>query len=258
MTSPAIALQECTVTTRKSATRLHETSLDIPRGEIVAVIGPNGAGKSTLMGLAAGLLKPTSGNVYINDRAISKMSARDLAQERAVLTQDQGMTFGFSVAEIVNWGRTPWQGAQRSREILDAGIVADALKTVGMYSERKRPINELSGGERKRVHLARIIAQQSSIALLDEPDSDLDLTGLVSLDQILKEMNSRGTTIIVTSHDLNRMSALSTRLVVVARGMVIDQGATREVLTSEVLSDAYGANVRITWNDNDATVRTEN
>lgn len=257
MTSPAIALQDCTVTTRNRVTRLHATSLGIPRGEIVAVIGPNGAGKSTLVGLAAGLLKPTSGNVLINGHAISQMSARDLAQERAVLSQDQGLSYGFSVAEVVRWGRTPWQGAQKFRDTQDAAMIADALKTVGMYSERKRPINELSGGERKRVHLARIIAQQSSIALLDEPDSDLDLTGLVSLDQILKEMNSRGTTIVLTSHDLNRMAGLSTHLVVVARGVVIAQGETRQVLTSDILTDAYEANIRVEWNDAVATVRAE-
>ena len=187
---------------------------------------------------------------------MSKLNARSLARERAVLTQDQGVTFGFSVSEVVGWGRTPWQGDHGQAVGSDMEIVSAALKSVGMYSQRERPMNELSGGERKRVHLARIIAQQSSIVLLDEPDSDLDLTGLESLDKTIREMNSRGITIVLTSHDLARISRLATQVVVVARGSVMAQGATREILNSEVLSAAYRTLVQVQWSEHGASVRT--
>lgn len=230
--------------------------MEFSLGEITAVIGPNGAGKSTLLALAAGILQPTSGSVVINGQLMSKLNARSLARERAVLTQDQGVTFGFSVSEVVGWGRTPWQGDHGQTVGSDMEIVSAALESVGMYSQRDRPINELSGGERKRVHLARIIAQQSSIVLLDEPDSDLDLTGLESLDKTIREMNSRGITIVLTSHDLARISRLATQVVVVARGSVMAQGATREILNSEVLSAAYRTLVQVQWSEYGASVST--
>lgn len=261
MTNPCIELRDCslTATQRKKASnavRLQPTTMQFPSGEVTAVIGPNGAGKSTLLGLAAGMLQPTTGSVLINDREIHRMSARELARERAVLTQDEGVIFGFTVAEVVQWGRTPWQGFRSPTGAQSADIVISALKAVDMHAERERPINELSGGERKRVHLARIIAQQASILLLDEPDSDLDLSGLQSLDRAIRRMNVDGTTVVLTSHDLGRISRLATHVVLVAQGCVLAQGDVRTVVTSETLSEAYRINVRVHWGDDGATVST--
>ena len=256
MTYPAIELRDCSLKSKNDVLRLNSVTLGFVGGAITAVIGPNGAGKSTLLALASGLLQPTSGSVLINEQLMSSMSVRELARERAVLTQDQNVAFGFSVSEVVGWGRTPWRGRGGQAIGNDANFVAAALETVGMFSERERPINELSGGERKRVHLARIIAQQSSIVLLDEPDSDLDLLGLESLDKTIREMNSRGVTVVLTSHDLVRISRLATQVVVVARGSVIAQGGTREILNSDVLSDAYGTEVQVQWSENGVIVQT--
>ena len=243
----SISLIECGITTKRGVARLQPTSVEFVPGAVTAVIGPNGAGKSTLLALASGLLSPTHGSINWENQEISELGAKELARLRAVLNQDHVVTFGFTAAEVVSWGRNPWQGVSTAEQ--DQAIITAAFRTVEMESARNRPINELSGGERKRVHLARIIAQETPVVFLDEPDSDLDLVGVKSLDAVIDHMNQNGTTIVITSHDLSRVAKIADHVVVVARQQVVAQGAVSEVLSGPVLSDAYGTDITVHWND---------
>jgi len=243
----SISLFECGVTTKRGIARLQPTSVDFVPGAVTAVIGPNGAGKSTLLALASGLLAPTHGSITWEKQGIGELGAIGLARLRAVLNQDHAVTFGFTAAEVVSWGRNPWQGVSTPGQ--DQAIITSALRTVGMESAHNRPINELSGGERKRVHLARIIAQETPVVFLDEPDSDLDLVGVEALDAVIDHMNQNGKTIVITSHDLSRVAKIADHVVVVARQQVVAQGVVADVLTGSVLSEAYGTDIAVHWND---------
>jgi iron complex transport system ATP-binding protein len=243
----SVSLIECALTTKRGIPRLHPTSVDFVPGAVTAVIGPNGAGKSTLLALASGLIAPSQGSVRWEGQGTRQPGAKELARLRAVLDQEHSVTFGFTVAEVVSWGRNPWQGSTTA--VQDQDIIASALSTVDMEHARNRPINELSGGERKRVHLARIIAQRTPVVFLDEPDADLDLVGVEALDAVITHMNQAGTTVVITSHDLSRVAKIADNVLVVARHRVVAQGAASEVLTGPVLSGAYGTDIRVHWND---------
>lgn len=242
-----VELRGCALTSKGGQVRLESTSVTFPAAQITAVVGPNGAGKSSLLGIAAGTLVPSEGNVLFDGTDISIMNARELGQSRAVLAQDLSVAFGFSVADVVSWGRTPWRGSEQQK--FDQFAIESALERVGVRHLASRAINELSGGERKRVHLARVLAQNTRCVVMDEPDSDLDLTGIASLDSTISDMQSDGTTLIVTSHDLARISRIAQWMVVVASHRIIATGDVRSVMTTEILSEAYGTRVEVYWND---------
>lgn len=251
MTPMTIELEKCSLASRANRIRLQQTSITFAPGLVTAVIGPNGGGKSTLLGIASATVKPSSGRVLFNGQSVLGMDARLLAQSRAVLTQDLSVSFGFSVHDVVGWGRTPWRGTQRQRQ--DSNVIAAALQNLEISGLVNRPINELSGGECKRVHLARILAQETQCVLMDEPDSDLDLAGLAALDSTIVQMNTKGKTMIVSSHDIQRISQVADCVVVVAGQTVVEHGPTRSVITSEVLSKAYGIPVRVEWGESGIT-----
>jgi len=246
-----IELESCVLRSTSGRVRLEQTSLTFAPGLVTAVIGPNGAGKSTLMGIAAATLSPTEGHVLFNGNRVSNMNARQMAQSRAVLAQDLSVSFGFSVTDVVGWGRTPWRGTERQKQ--DSTVVDTAMHSLGVAELADRPINELSGGERKRVHLARILAQETLCVLMDEPDSDLDLVGLAALDSTITSMNADGKTMVLSSHDIQRVSYFADHVVVVAEQKVLAHGSARTVVTGEVLSRAYGAPVDVHWGDKGIT-----
>ncbi len=247
----AIALSESAFMGSQGRVRLAPTTLECEPGAITAIVGPNGAGKSTLLAMAAGTLRPTSGSVHIGGQDIAHMDARELAQQRAVLTQDQTVSFGFTVTDVVGWGRTPWRRTENQKR--DQVIVQESVNRVRLTHVSDRPINELSGGERKRVHLARVIAQATPIVMMDEPDSDLDLSGLATLDAVLQDLRNKGTAVIMTSHDLRRVSRIADHVVLIAHHRVVAHGTAREVLSAETLSQAYGTSVSVTWDQEGMT-----
>jgi iron complex transport system ATP-binding protein len=217
----------------------------VGQGEIHAVIGPNGAGKSTLMGILSGMHKVDSGIVEFNSRPLRELSVRELARARSVLGQDLAVTFGFTVAEVVAWGRAPWRGTDHMKE--DAGAIERAMQVTQITSLRERRINQLSGGERKRVHIARVIAQNCPLMFFDEPDSDLDLVGTNELDAMLRSLNQKGHTLLVSSHNLSWISGLATHVILMGAHKIVGAGPTREILTPELLSQAYGQAINVAW-----------
>ena len=240
-----VHLQDCGLISEGNRTRLNPTTLTLASEQITAVIGPNGAGKSTLMGLISGVVKPTQGRVLLGENVVASTKTQRLAQLRAILSQDQTDTFGFSVQDVVSWARTPWRGTDQQGN--DDVAIERALNAVDMFAAAGRPINQLSGGERQRVHLARVMAQDSQLLILDEPDSDLDLVGRNLLDSVMMKLNQMGKTILMSSHDVNRMSRLAQNAVVMGQQSVIFHGPIRQALTSEVLSEAYQSTINVSW-----------
>jgi iron complex transport system ATP-binding protein len=224
--------------TTGSIRRLAATTLEIRAGAVTAVLGRNGSGKSSLMALLSGDEDPTAGHIEVAGRDLATMSGRERAQARALLAQDRQVTFSFTVEDVVTWGRTPWRGARAARE--DRAVVEAALTEQGLLELRNRSVTSLSGGERTRVHLARVIAQQAPLLLLDEADADLDVAGRHDLDAWARRHAEAGGSVVVVTHDLLRARHAADDAVLLRRGEVIAHGPVTQVLTSSALEDAFG------------------
>ena len=228
-------------------TILNAVDLDISTGEIVAICGPNGAGKSSLLKIISGELKPSSGTVHIQGIALSQWDIKQLATIRAVLHQESFLSFPFLVEEVVHLGRYPYPQSTNN----DA-IVEYCLEKVGMHKYKKRTYTSLSGGEKQRVHLARILAQleeksaQPKLLMLDEPTSALDLShqeGTLHIAaQYAKDNNYA---VIVVLHDLNLAAAWSDRIIFLKEGTLYTQGSPKDILTPDIISQIYNINTRI-------------
>ncbi len=200
----SIELQD--VTFGYDATRpiLSDVRLTIETGTFLAIVGPNGAGKSTLINLLAGLLKPQSGTISIDGADLRARKQADLARQVALVRQEFVPAFGFSVAETIMMARTPYFGPLGFERPSDRQIVAEAMELTDTTAFAARPLASLSGGERQRVFIARALAQDTPILLLDEPTSFLDLKHQVGIYDLLKSIqHEKARTIVAITHDLN-------------------------------------------------------
>lgn len=206
----------------------------IQSGELVAVVGPNGAGKSTLLKLLAGDLEPTSGEVLLNGRELASYSAAELALLRAVLPQQSILQFAFSVAEVVAMGRHPHGESEHDHDLLREVMTrADVLR----FAERRYPT--LSGGEQARTMLARVLAQETSLLLLDEPTAALDIHHQELVLEIARKQARAGGAVLTILHDLNLAAAYADRIMVLSNGRVVADGEPWEVIEAELLSDVF-------------------
>jgi iron complex transport system ATP-binding protein len=219
---------------------LDDVSVTIERGSIVGMFGPNGSGKTTLLRILAGVLQPQSGSVTIDGRPIAQMSRRDLARRVAVVPQETHSTFDFSVIDMVLMGRYPHLGAFELEGADDQAIARDALVATGTSALEARPFGTLSGGEKQRVVIAAALAQAAEMLLLDEPTAALDLGYQLEITTLLRHLNAeRGTTMLVSTHDLNLAAALCERVVLLKHGRVVAQGGTEATLTAQNIRLLY-------------------
>jgi iron complex transport system ATP-binding protein len=242
MSSPLIELRGVGVE-RGKRTILSEVSLEVKPGEVLALVGPNGAGKSTLLATLAGEILPARGEAMIVGRPSFSHRPKELAQLRSVLLQSNDVSFPFRVRQVVQMGRNPWAGTEH--EELDDHVVDQAMADVGVTDLAQRRFNELSGGERARVSLARVLAQQTDLLLLDEPTAALDLN---HQDRVMKLIRSRATDsrgVVVVLHDLSLAAAYADRVALITRGEIHAIGTPRDVLSAERLSDIYGVPLRV-------------
>jgi ABC-type cobalamin/Fe3+-siderophores transport system ATPase subunit len=227
-------------------TALQEIELKAEAGELIAVVGPNGAGKSTLLKVLGGLLEPWRGEVVIEGNALSRFDRRSLARIVASVAQENPIAFQFSVLEVVLMGRAPHLGAFHFETPHDVEVARAALEAFGLSSIAARPIQELSGGERKRVFLARAIAQEARIVLLDEPTAFLDLRHVAEIFVLFRRMcRERGTAVVATLHDLNVAALYSDHVMLLKEGACIAYGSPAEVLTAANLSAVYETEVYV-------------
>ncbi|MCK8678168.1 heme ABC transporter ATP-binding protein [Streptomyces lichenis] len=206
-------------------------------GEVLALVGPNGAGKSTLLAALAGDADRTGGEVRIAGRPVGAWSAPELALRRAVLPQSASLAFPFPVAEVVRMGRAPWAGTEREER--DDAEVAAALAATEVSAMADRPFSALSGGERARVALARVLAQRAPLLLLDEPTAALDLRHQELVLRLCRERAAAGDAVVVVLHDLGLAAAYADRVAVLAQGRLAADGPPAEVLRDELLSEVY-------------------
>jgi iron complex transport system ATP-binding protein len=225
---------------------LNEISLKVHRGAIVGLLGPNGSGKTTLLRLLAGTLTPAAGFIQIDNVPLSTLSRRELARRIAVVPQETQTTFDFSVLEIVLMGRYPHLAAFELEGARDVAIAREALAATGTSALEARRFATLSGGEKQRVVIASALAQASDALLLDEPTASLDLGFQIDIAALLARLNhERGTTMVVSTHDLNLVATLCTEVVLLKDGRVLAQGATESVLTTENVRALYGVDADV-------------
>lgn len=222
---------------------LDGVDLEVRVGEVLALVGPNGAGKSTLLAALAGDHPVAAGEVTVGDRPLAEFSAAALARRRAVLPQQHAVGFAFTALQVVRMGRAVWARTDRSRE--DETTVAAALAEADVTHLAHRPFPALSGGERARVALARVLAQDTQTLLLDEPTAALDLGHQETVMQVVRGRADAGTAVVVVLHDLNLAAAYADRVCVLAGGRVAADGPPAQVLTGELLTRVYHYPVRV-------------
>lgn len=223
---------------------IDEVSLAVNAGEMIAVVGPNGAGKSTLLNLLAGDLRPTTGRVLLDGIPLDQMRANDQALRRAVLRQRINVTFPFTAFEVVMMGRAPHLRG-RAEGPADVAIAQDALAHTEMSLFAQRLFPTLSGGEQTRISLARILAQQAPLLLLDEPTAALDLRHQHAALRLARAAARNGGAAIIVLHDLNLAAAYADRIGLMHQGRLVAIGAPWDVLCAKVLSEVYGIPVTV-------------
>lgn len=222
---------------------LRDVSLDVEHGRVLALVGPNGAGKSSLLGLLAADLHPSAGRVEILGRDAQSWRPRDLAVHRSVLLQANEVSFAFSVADVVEMGRSPWLGRSDAED--DQRAVENAVERADIGHLLDRPFTALSGGEKARVSLARVLAQDTEVVLLDEPTAALDLRHQEEVMVVARELADRGRAVVVVLHDLSVAAAYADRVAVVDAGRLVAHGRPHEVLTPERVEATYGIAVHV-------------
>jgi iron complex transport system ATP-binding protein len=219
---------------------LHEVSFELRAGEMLAIVGPNGAGKSTLLKIVSGSLKPWEGTVELHGRPLADYDRRALARILATVAQENSVAFTFNVLEVVLMGRAPHLGSFHFESRHDLEIAHAALARFDLLELARRPIQEISGGERKRVFLARALAQEPHVALLDEPTAFLDLRHVAEIFTRFRELCAgRGMAVVATLHDLNAAALYADRVLLLKAGATVAYGSPEEVLTAENLGKVY-------------------
>jgi iron complex transport system ATP-binding protein len=228
---------------------LEGLSLEVPPGQLLGVIGPNGAGKSTVCRLMLGLLSPRRGRVLVDGREVHAWKRRDFARRVAAVTQEEALEFPFTALEVVLMGRIAHLGPLGFERAEDFDAARAAMRETGVESLADRPLHELSGGERKRVLLARALAQDPAALILDEPAAALDIHHQIAIFDLLRERHRRGVTVVVVVHDLNLAAAYCERILLVQPGRPAVIGTVEEVLTYRRVKEAFGVEVYVGVNE---------
>ena len=215
---------------------LEEVDLEVRTGEVLALVGPNGAGKSTLLSVLSGDLRPDRGEVLVDGAPASSWSTVELAMRRAVLLQQVGMSFPFTVRQAVQMGRAPWLG---HADDADDEIVHRCMVQTDVAHLGERVYMSLSGGERGRAALARVLAQQAGVLLLDEPTAALDIRHQEQVLALARDRAAAGDAVVVVMHDLGLAAAHSDRVAILSAGSVRAEGPPAEVMTAELLGEVY-------------------
>lgn len=215
-------------------------NIAIPQGKITALVGSNGSGKSTILKTMARLMHPSGGSVLLDGRSIHKQSTKEVAKQLAILPQNPTAPDGLTVAELVSYGRFPYQKGFGSLTKEDRRIIQWAIEATGMGEFADRPVDQLSGGQRQRAWIAMALAQETDILFLDEPTTFLDMAHqleVLHLLQKLNEMNNR--TVVMVVHDLNHASRYAHHMVAIKKGTVVGEGTPAEVMTPDILREVF-------------------
>ena len=224
---------------------LRDVDVRVVRGEVVGLVGPNGAGKSTLLRVVTGMLRPSAGTVAIEGDALGALPRRELAMRVAVVQQLPEAPPTMRVRDLVVLGRHPHLGLLARESRHDFEIVAEAMRSAGCDRFADRELGSLSGGERRRAFIARALAQEATLLLLDEPTSNLDAHAQVEILELVAELAASGSGVLLIVHDLTLAAAYCDRIVLLDRGEVVADGLPSDVVTSEHVQRVYGSGVTV-------------
>ena len=225
---------------------LKNVSLNVSGNKFFTILGPNGCGKTTLLKSIYRVLKPSFGEILLNNKNIENIRLKDSAKEMSVVAQFNEINFDCNVEDIVMLGRNPHINFLQSEKQNDFDIVKDALRDVGMLDKANRSYSSLSGGEKQRVALARAIAQKPSLLLLDEPTNHLDIKYKLEILHIIKDLNIN---VLAVLHDIQLACKFSDYLFLMKGGEIKYEGIPRQTVTESSMKDVYGVNCKISWSD---------
>jgi iron complex transport system ATP-binding protein len=223
-----------------------DLSVAVPDHSFTVIVGPNACGKSTLLRALSRLLKPTSGQVLLDGRAIGTLPAKAVARTLGLLPQSPVAPDGITVAGLVSRGRYPHQGLLRQWSAEDERVVAESMAATGVAALADRYVDELSGGQRQRVWIAMALAQQTPLLLLDEPTTYLDIQHQIDVLDLCAELHEqRGRTLVAVLHDLNQAARYATHLIAMRDGRIEAQGPPGEIITADLVERVFGVRCRI-------------
>ncbi|HEK9101091.1 ABC transporter ATP-binding protein [Bacillus pfraonensis] len=226
---------------------INELNLEIPKGKISIFIGSNGCGKSTLLRSLARLLKPTSGDILLDNKAIQNMQTKQIARQMAILPQGPQAPEGLTVLQLVKQGRYPYQTWLKQWSEKDEEMVQKALAATGMTEFAERDVHALSGGQRQRAWIAMTLAQDTDIILLDEPTTYLDMTHQIEVLDLLFELNeTEQRTIVMVLHDLNLACRYADNIVAIQDKQIYAQGKPEEIIDCKLVRDVFRMECQIT------------
>lgn len=225
---------------------IENLSIDFREGEFCALLGPNGAGKSTLLKAMIGYMEPFAGDVEINGTTIKKWHRQELAKQIAIIPQDFQLQFDYTVEELVLMGRFPYLGYWQNYTKQDREVVVNILHQLDLTSLKNEQYSQLSGGERRRVSIARALVQETDILLMDEAFANLDINHQLEIMQLLSKINSeQNKLIILVSHNINLASEYCQRIVMLKQGQVIADGSPAAVIDQKTIHDLYEVELTI-------------
>jgi iron complex transport system ATP-binding protein len=226
-------------------TIIRDLSIEIPNQSFTVVIGPNACGKSTLLRTLSNLLKPATGYVLLDGKAINSYKSKETAKKLGLLPQSSTSPDGMTVANLVAHGRYPYQNLIQQWTEADEQAVMAAMELTKTTELDSRFVDELSGGQRQRVWIAMVLAQQTPLLLLDEPTTFLDISHQIELLELFTYLNERGNTLVAVLHDLNHAARYATHLIAMKAGEVVAQGKPSEIVTEELVEEVFGLQSRI-------------
>jgi cobalamin transport system ATP-binding protein len=224
---------------------IENISLSFDKGQFIGLIGPNGAGKSTLLKLLMGLMDPGEGEVQLEGYPLGRYTRRDIAQKISLVPQDVSIGYAFSVREIVAMGRNPHLGSFQPESERDIELIQQALEKTDLLPMADRRVDQLSGGERQRVFIARALAQEAPILLMDEPTASLDLCHQLEILTLVRSLTEEGHLAIAAIHDLDMASRFCHRLILISEGRIAADGPPEQVLTRDNLYAHFSIEARV-------------
>lgn len=219
----------------------HDLTVAIPEGHFTAIIGPNGCGKSTLLRTLSRLMTPLHGNVFLDGEIIQRFASKEVARQIGLLAQNATTPGDISVRELVARGRYPHQPLFTRWRKEDEEAVTRAMHATGITDLARQSVDTLSGGQRQRAWIAMVLAQETSIMLLDEPTTWLDISHQIDLLELLSDLNrTKGYTLAAVLHDLNQACRYATHIIALRDGKIVAEGAPKAIVTPDLIERIYG------------------
>ena len=232
-----------------SRTIFHDVSFCLSKGEVLSILGTNGAGKSTLLNCIANLYRPQSGEILLHNKPMTEMHMRDVAKVIGYVPQIHTPAYAYTVREFTVMGRTPYIGAFAKPKKEDYRMADEAFERMGISHLSNKAYTEIAGGERQQVTIARVIAQQPQLILLDEPTAHLDYGNQYRVMQMIKKLADEGFALIMTTHNPDHAILLDGKVAILNREGLLSVGLAKETLQKETLSTLYGLNIKTVYDE---------